>query len=787
MKRIFTLIVMALALAGVRAQNCTELFPGSNLFPNFEMNDISISVPNWGTQGDKKVVYATDDPAHVYCGDASISVGSVGGGGCSTSLDVIVPNMKNNTSYRVRAMVWVNKNKFKIGAEKIATIVSSTKTQEWEQIDGYFTTVTDLNQIFFNSCEGAGADIAYIDNVELYEWVNMNTVSMMQTLCNKADSLYDASKPEAKAMKDAADASRALIAAISPDNIPAQDKALSDALETLKQAIADFIEPYASSAMDYSFVLFNPDFETSLYGWTSTTGAQNQGFASNKTLLDGSTHFWENWNGSPYTGQLFQVATGLPNGNYTLKAAAYDNNQTGNVFLYGGDADIATTPVTTSNMAYYTVNFAVTNNSAEIGLFITNDGTNWVGIDNVSLTYWGTSINALKSMLTVAKALTSSPMESSVATELAAAIAQAQGVVDSGSNSGVDEAIGRLSVATEDAKNSIAMYVPLKTAIDAANANKSNYTAYPGYADFIAVLDGIEKNFTSGAYTTNEEIQQAIIDLINAENACKVTNPYTPADFTAAIQNPSFEYGQGASLITSGGTYNVPNSWEVDSINDIGGGWTDAKIIDASGGNKDAPHDGKYLYNVWASAVNYFNLYQDVSLPVGTYTLTAVMRTNVAECVGDQHIYAEVDGVKYPSNLMTFNPDAVSTNGGANWASFDAWSPLTTDFELTAPATVRIGAESTGGAGSVGWFQLDDFRLMRNTGGLSGIKVVNPGSFSAFGIKDAIVVKSNAAIAVKVYSVLGILIRNVQVTSGETHIAVPAGMYIVNGSKVIVR
>jgi len=774
MKRIFTLIVMALALAGLRAQNCTELFPGSNLFPNFEMNDISISVPNWGNQADKKVVYATDDPDHVYCGDASISVGSVGGTGCSTSLDVIVPNMKNNTSYRVRAMVWVNKNKFKIGADKIATIVSSTKTQEWEQIDGYFTTVTDFNQIFFNSCEGAGADIAYIDNVELYEWVNMNTVAMMQTLCNKADSLYDASKPEAQAMKDATDASRALIAAISPNNIPAQNKALSDALETLKQAIADFIEPYASSAMDYSFVLFNPDFETSLYGWESTTGAQNQGFASNKTLLDGSTHFWENWNPNPYTGQLFQSATGLPNGNYTLKAAAYDNNQTGNVFLYGGDADIAMTPVTTSNMAYYTVNFAVTNNSAEIGLFITNDGANWVGIDNVSLTYYGKAVNALKGMVKDAQALTASQMEASVAAELAAAITHAQGVIDSGSDSGVDEAISRLSTAMDAAKKSIAMYAPLKTAIDAANANKSKYTDYPGYADFIAVLDGIEKNYTSGAYITNDEIQQAIIDLRNAENACKLTNLYTPADFTAAIQNPSFEYGVGDNLISESGVFYVPNYWILDSNTNIGGGWTDTKVIDSSGDNHDAPHDGKYLYNVWASAVTYFKLYQDISLPVGTYTLTAAMRTGSAGEVVSQHIYAEVGGTNYPSNMLTFNE-------GVNWPTFEGWVPLSVDFELAAPATVTIGIESEG------WFQVDDFRLMRNTGGLSGIKTVNPDSFSAFGIKDAIVVKANAKIIVNVYTILGQQIRKVEVAGGETRISVPAGVYIVNGSKVIVR
>jgi hypothetical protein len=412
--------------------------------------------------------------------------------------------------------------------------------------------------------------------------------------------------------------------------------------------------------------------------------------------------------------------------------------------LYGGDADIALAPVTTNDMAYYTVNFAVTNNSAEIGLFIANDGTNWVGLDNVTLTYYGKAINALKGMVASAKTLATSPMEASVATELAAAITQAEGVINSGSDSGVDDAINRLSAAMDAARQSVAMYAPLKTLID----NKTKYVTYPGYADYLVVLTPIEHDCLNGVYKTSDEIQVAIDKLQAADLACRWTNPYTPADFTFAIQNPSFE-----------------NS-------DRFAGWINNGMASQGNGSFAPYKDGSIYVEKWISddgntGVPDVSVQQDLTnLPNGDYTLTASAQ-NIRQSVGAQ-----------PGGYIFAGTNQTEVGLTGNYSVSFNISDVDNGMITIGFQTISSGAN---------WVACDNFRLMRNTGGLSGIKAVNPNDFSAFGIKDAIVVKSNAAIIVNVYSILGQLVRSIKVSGGETHISVPAGLYIVNGKKVIVK
>ena len=598
------------------------------------------------------------------------------------------------------------------------------------------------------------ANLYGFDNFALFEATESDVmpdqtlISTVQMLCDKAESIYDSTKPGAQALKDAFDTGRALVAAASGVDVPAQNAALAKAIDTLKQTIADYAEANVSYALDYTFLVKNPDLETTHEGWTSTTLATNQGFATSKTLLDGSAHFWENWNSTLFTGQMFQTVEGLPNGIYTLKAAAFDDKQTGNVFLYATDADPQMTPVTTNNMAYYSVNFVVTNNSAEFGLYIINDGTTWVGLDNVTLTYWGTPLNALKAMETEAQLLTG-PMEASVATELAAAIAQGQTAINSGSNTGVDDAVSRLSAAMDAANQSIAMYAPLKTAIDAANANKATYATYPGYTGFIDVLTSIEQNCMSGTYPTAADIQQAITDLRNAENACKQTNPYTPADLTVFIQNPSFEVGGFAGWIQNGMATQTNTSFAP---------------------NKDGTtYVEKWISNDGVTGVPDVSVQQDLTgLPNGNYTLIASAQ-NVRQGTPNQP-----------------QPGGYLFAGLSNETEVGDRGDYSVDFDITDAdnGTITIGFFTA--SSTANWVACDNFRLIRNTGGL-GVKTVNPDGLTAYGITGAIVVKSNAAVKVNVYSVVGQRIRSTVVAGGETHIPVPAGLYIVNGSKVIVR
>lgn len=61
------------------------------------------------------------------------------------------------------------------------------------------------------------------------------------------------------------------------------------------------------------------------------------------------------------------------------------------------------------------------------------------------------------------------------------------------------------------------------------------------------------------------------------------------------------------------------------------------------------------------------------------------------------------------------------------------------------------------------------------------------GSFKVMGGNNAIEVSTEKACDVKVYTVNGTLVKSVQVEAGNTSLPVKAGMYVVNGTKVIVK
>lgn len=136
--------------------------------------------------------------------------------------------------------------------------------------------------------------------------------------------------------------------------------------------------------------IVNPNFSNGTTGWTSTTSAQNKGLASNQNTgaFEGTMPFYENWNGSAYTGKIYQVVNNLPAGRYLLKMGVFANNGGEGLFVYGDSYETAVSNA--SVPAFFEVEFVTPGGSAEIGLNIKSGTNNWVGIDNVSLKYLGT-------------------------------------------------------------------------------------------------------------------------------------------------------------------------------------------------------------------------------------------------------------------------------------------------------------------------------------------------------------------------------------------------------------
>ncbi|MFA6873217.1 MAG: hypothetical protein WCQ86_04475, partial [Bacteroidaceae bacterium] len=150
----------------------------------------------------------------------------------------------------------------------------------------------------------------------------------------------------------------------------------------------------------------------------------------------------------------------------------------------------------------------------------------------------------------------------------------------------------------------------------------------------------------------------------------------------------------------SGETIYAPTNW---SITYNQAGWGDFSL------NSTNSKDGSKCFNLWSGTTNSIDLYQNITLPAGQYSLSAALRTEAGK-FSNQHVYATVNG----STLVSSNLDETTFTGlSVAWNSLAAWQTLTTTSinVLADGTTVRIGAASTGGAGSLGWFQIDNFKL----------------------------------------------------------------------------
>jgi len=192
-----------------------------------------------------------------------------------------------------------------------------------------------------------------------------------------SEAKYNAEAPGAADFRAAIDAAQAAWDAAKID--PAvQITALAVANNAFDFAAASETNPVVTN------LVVNPTFDTNTLGWSTTTGANNTGIASNQQG-DFTVPFWENWSPNNFTGKMYQVIENVPNGDYLLKAAVFCNNGGSGLYLYANDDKVL---ANTTAPTYHEVMTRVTNNRLEIGIVMEEATNNWVGIDNVSLTYY---------------------------------------------------------------------------------------------------------------------------------------------------------------------------------------------------------------------------------------------------------------------------------------------------------------------------------------------------------------------------------------------------------------
>ena len=448
---------------------------------------------------------------------------------------------------------------------------------------------------------------------------------------------------------------------------------LEQALADLQAADKDAVLRYENSLADASatngmltgFVV-NGTFDNGISGWSRTGSFQNNQTANNKQG-DFTGNFYENWNGSAQVNKMYQTISNVPNGTYKLRIAAFmntltDPNQSQYVF-----ANSDKTYLTTAEPTFYEVWTVVTNNTIEIGLEQTTATANWMGLDNVSLTYYGAGD----------------------------VISQAQAgayKVD------WDEAVANAQAAL--ANSDYANVTGKERADLQAELAKAEPTTAQGYNDATAALRAATNAFT--AAKANYDLFVQYNTTLEYADASK--KPVISETTTAATIIPDLRAYYESNALAEGvtGAVNMTSSITnaTDPTNNDGWTWTGNKNnpasnepwTDANGTSTHSYFDG----GNWGAQTWTTTMEQTIEIPAGKYLLTAKARA-----AANVTFTMEAAG-------MSVNLPHVGNTGNL----FDrGWGDASLYFETSnRNVTIKVTA-STNTLHE--WFSISDFRLIQ--------------------------------------------------------------------------
>lgn len=503
----------------------------------------------------------------------------------------------------------------------------------------------------------------------------------------------------------------------------------------------------ATNPITTNFVV-NPTFSNGTSPWQSTTGASNQGTASNQTAFP-NLPFWENWHsGGNYTGKMYQVIENIPNGVYELDMWAFVNHfgdGTQQYIFANGDK----TYLTQGAPLCYKVFTEVTNNTIEIGLEQSAAVNEWMGLDDAVLIYYGDQISVddlrfAEYIATVAdlkaqiRAITAIPSAVTTSNETTLS-----GIADTYTTAADYEAaiatLRGLLTNTQAIETAFAEYVLVKAnADDLVAAPNDNATANGTFSTAVS-----DANTAANAATTTAAIASVVADLKAAMTTyCNTANPTDetqPFDMTFMLTNPDVtKFWDGTWGVRPEGWYNDQNggNFQVMANNEMGPG-------------------GEVFMEYWRgdAAQSGFVLYQKVTLPEGTYKMTGR--------VGLQQIG---DGATGTTPNMTFS--ANDTDG-----SQIAVGPLAdqeVEFINSINQEVMIGIKAHAG-NCYRWIGINKIRLYKyptdNTEFAIGVNATNATvNVSVEGVDGATAAKKLDAVNFTVAPDVNCVIESITVT-----------------------
>ncbi len=446
---------------------------------------------------------------------------------------------------------------------------------------------------------------------------------------------------------------------------------LEEALTALQTADKDAVLRYENGLADATYAapvvtdfVVNGTFTDNVSGWTCTGGFQNQTRASNQSGAF-TVPFFENWNGSAKVNKMYQTISNIPNGTYRLDIAAFVNtlaDPNESQYVFANDDKVYLTTGTPTAYEVYTV---VTDNQVEIGLEQTTATANWMGIDNVSLRYYGAGdvINAAKNA-----GHKLAWEEAKAAAEAAIVNGDYANVLGGSEETALQTEIDKAEPSTADDYDAAA--AALASATSTFIAAKGNYDIFATYN----------------------------IDLSYADPAKK---PAITSESTAASIITALRAYYESNAIAEGVEGKVDYTSVVAAANaDTNTGWTNGIGTNTNEGYTDA--DGnvctKYLDGGWSSSAGAnIDMTREVVVPAGRYLLTVTAR-------------GASDLTQYTLSIAgeTVDLPKLSSTGGIFGRG---WNDVSLEFESDGSAqTLEVIAKSTA---YYQWISINRFRLVQ--------------------------------------------------------------------------
>lgn len=497
----------------------------------------------------------------------------------------------------------------------------------------------------------------------------------------KADLTEEIEKAKALevAEADAAALNTAITAAEGVLTSGTTEQDFLDAVSALKNAESLAVNGLTSASATNGIatsLIVNGTFDSNVNGWSRTGTYQNNKTANNQTGAF-TGNFYENWNGAAQVNKMYQVVENVPNGTYRLKIAAFVNNlddPNDSQFVYANDDKVY---LKAGEPTAYEVWTVVTTNKIEVGLNQTDAIANWMGIDNVSLSYFGAG-----DVVAEAKAAAAKPDWEAAKQAAEDALASTDYAnVTGDEKSALQAEVEKSEPSSEDA------YL---AAIEALTAATTTFKAAKASYDQLAAANE--------ALSSLETLPYADSDLLpSAGTASTAADAVTAAGQLYPDIRAYVESNAVAASVDGAVNYDAAIA---DANADKKQYWTGSIGTNTNEGYTDAAgvKSTLYLDGGWSKdAGANIDITREVNVPAGRYLLTVTARGSVS--LDEYTLSIGGKAIELPH---IGNTGGVFGNG---------WNDASIEFESEGePLTLEIIAKSTE---TQQWISLNRFRLVQ--------------------------------------------------------------------------